>query len=764
MTVLAGFLTLAVHAGTEPYGTLPTPAHMAYHRREVVAIVHWGLNTFTGQEWGFGNVSPDVLKPDALDPDQWVSAMAAGGIKAVILVCKHHDGFCLWPSPLNKDYSMSAVPGKFRNFNVVKAVEQACRRRGMDFGAYLSPWDRRQASYGTDEYVEYFHAQWNDLMTNYGDICEIWLDGANGGTGWYGGANGGKGEKRSIPGGYYQKMRLRKALHEKHPLSVAFGGGGAWSLGWCGNEAGIVPETWWNVRPGSDGKRHWFPCEADTPFRRGGWFYHTGDKPKPMALLVDIYFKSVGRGGVLNLGIAPDKRGRICDDDVARLKEFGDWIRDLNSRDLAKGAACTSKRDDKSLVMELALPAKTRFNCVDIRENIELGQRVESYTVEVNEGGKWREAGKGTTVGYRRLARFADVEATGVRVTLKGRAAPQMLPIALRLAKPSGDTVEYRNPVSKGDMPDPTVWLGHDGRYYASSTTHKIMTSKNLVDWEDTGKKLLLPEEIEWIKSQNYPHIWAPDVIKIGGEYRLYICFHNTGSHTAIACYSSRNPSGPFTGRKILLTSEGVGRYEVIDPEVVRDHKTGKYWLFFGHGSVRRVELSQDARSLAKDAKIEHVAGIALGRKRPTAESPVFEARGCEGPYLHFHGGKWYLFLSHGWWGDHSYRMVVGRSDTIDGEFIDREGRRLADGYGTILLKSERGDEFFGPGHNGEIFRTPAAKEYMFFHCHWTKMPPARKGGYCPRPMFLQEIRWGKDGWPYFPAGKVAAKGEILKM
>ncbi len=418
--LLSAFLAVVAQpADKSTFGTLPTPAHLDYHTREIIAIVHWGPNTYTGQEWGFGNVSPSRVTPDNLDPAQWVEAMAAGGIQGVILVCKHHDGFCLWPSPLNKEYSMSAVPGKYQGFDVVKATEQACRAKGLTFGAYLSPWDRYQANYATPAYVEYFHKQWDELMTQYGDICEIWLDGANGGTGWYGGVNGGKGERRSLSEDYYQKPRLLARLHELHPKAVAFGGHHNWSVKWCGNERGTSPETWWNPSKGDDGLEYWQPSEADTPFR-GGWFFHAHEKPKPLKRLVDMYFESVGRGAVLNLGIAPDKHGQVCAEDVKRLKEFGDYVRAFNAVDLAKN-----------------LPKPTTFNCVDIREKIELGQRVKSFEVEAKIDGQWQKIAAGTTIGARRLVRFPMVTATGVRIKTMvkdGAGAARLHPFALRVA------------------------------------------------------------------------------------------------------------------------------------------------------------------------------------------------------------------------------------------------------------------------------------------------------------------------------------------
>ena len=410
----------------------PSEAHLKYQDREIIALVCWGLNPYTGQEWGFGNVPPSKITAKRLDPAQWADAMKAAEISCVVLVAKHHDGFCLWPSPLNKDYSMSAVPAPNTGRDLVRELADACRARGMKFGVYLSPWDRHQRSYATPAYVDYFFAQWNEVLDNYGEISEIWLDGANGGTGWYGGVNGDKGERRAIPKDYYRLPELLALMHKKHPLAIAFGGAGEWSSQWCGNESGVNPETWWCPRKGRDGKLHWLPSETDFPLRRG-WYWHKNEKPKSLARLVKIYYESVGRGSVMDIGIAPDTDGQVCPDDTKRLAEFGEWVRDFNAVDYAKGAKSTESRDGNKLVVELALPAAVEFNCVDIKEKIAEGQRVASFTVEVPDAqDAWRVVARGTTVGHRRLARIPRAQYGRVRVTLDGIAPPQMLPLALR--------------------------------------------------------------------------------------------------------------------------------------------------------------------------------------------------------------------------------------------------------------------------------------------------------------------------------------------
>ena len=451
--LLTAAVLLASAAGAASDARLdvrPSEAHLAYQSREIMALVHWGLNPYTNQEWGFGNAPVSKLTPSRLDPAQWVRAMKAAEVKSIVLVAKHHDGCCLWPSKLNQDYSMAAVPAPNTGRDIVREMSDACRREGLKFGVYLSPWDRHQGNYATPAYVDYFFAQWNDIFDNYGEICEIWLDGANGGTGWYGGVNGDKGERRSIPKGYYRKPDLLALMHRKHPNAVAFGGHGDWSSAWCGNERGVSPETWWCPRKGDDGKLHWMPSEADFPLRRG-WFFHASERPKSLATLVKIYFETVGRGAVMNIGVAPDTDGQVCEADTKRLAEFGEWVRDFNSRDLAKGAKATERYDGDTLTVELELPGEVEFNCVDIKERIADGQRIAEFCVEAPGDGGWRCIAKGTTVGHRRLARVPSAKRSRLRVSFKGIAKPLVFPIALRMAKGvSDDDLPATDTYSKG--------------------------------------------------------------------------------------------------------------------------------------------------------------------------------------------------------------------------------------------------------------------------------------------------------------------------
>ena len=408
---------------------LPSEAHMDWLKRGIISIVHFGLNTYTDQEWGFGDVDPKLFNPTKLDARQWVAAAKAGGIRCLVLVAKHHDGFCLWPSKLNADYTVANSPWKGGKGDLVKEVRDACVEAGLDFGVYLSPWDRHQAEYARPAYVDYFHGQWDDIMANYGPIIEIWLDGANGGDGWYGGAKG----KRTIPKDYYKLPWLQERLCRNYPRAVAFQGEGANCVRWCGNEAGFNAETCRHVVDG-----YWRPPEADTPLR-GGWFWHPYEAPKSLKVLVDTYFWCVGRNAVLNLGLAPNREGLIGKDDVARLKEFGDYVRAYESSDVAKDAKLETSADGRIVTLRAKKPVK--FNAIDLGENILRGQYVDAFAVEAKVGGVWKELAKATTIGYRRILRIHETEATAVRLTVtKATANPEICSFRLRVAPEVAET------------------------------------------------------------------------------------------------------------------------------------------------------------------------------------------------------------------------------------------------------------------------------------------------------------------------------------
>ncbi|MBR4354704.1 MAG: alpha-L-fucosidase [Kiritimatiellae bacterium] len=385
---------------------VPSKATLSALDKGVIAIVHFGPNTFTGREWGYGDTPASVFNPPKLDAAQWVAAAKAGGIRRIVLVCKHHDGFCLWPSRYNQDYTVANTPWRDGRGDLVKEVRDATLAAGLEFGAYLSPWDRHHAEYARPAYTEYFHRQWAELMEDYGPISEIWLDGANGGDGWYGGAK----ETRKIPAApvYYDHPRLLKALKAKYPLAAIFGMDTDRTLRWTGNERGIVPEEYDLVRNGV-----FQPPEADTPLR-GKWFWHPGDGPKSLQELSTRYLESVGRSGILDLGLAPNRDGLIDDGDMARLKEFGDWVRLFNGEDLAKDAKCLVSYNSRK--WSWILPEARTFDAIDLAEDIRKGLRVKSWKAFADDC----QIAGGNQIGYRRIVRFASpVTAKVVRINIE---------------------------------------------------------------------------------------------------------------------------------------------------------------------------------------------------------------------------------------------------------------------------------------------------------------------------------------------------------
>lgn len=381
--------------------SVPSAAQLHTLDQGIIAIVHFGLNTFIDKEWSSGDTPSEVFNPgDTLDARQWVVAAKAGGIRRIVLVCKHHDGFCLWPSKYNKTYTVANTPWKDGNGDLVREVSDAAREAGLEFAAYISPWDRNHAQYATPAYTEYFHNQWNEIMTQYGPVWEVWLDGANGGTGYYGGAN----ERRKIAdyNSYYDYDRLTSSVKAHNPLATIFNLQNDISMRWPGNEKGVVPEDFDLTEKGV-----FLPPEADTPLRTK-WFYHADDKTKSLAELADEYLASVGRSGILNLGLAPNTKGLLDDEDVVRLREFGKWVEEFNSYDAS---------NDKLKV----------FDAVDLKEDIANGLKVKSWRVFAD--GKVIASGK--QIGFRRIVRTGRVEASEVRLEIDSKS-PVNVSLALR--------------------------------------------------------------------------------------------------------------------------------------------------------------------------------------------------------------------------------------------------------------------------------------------------------------------------------------------
>lgn len=301
---------------------------------------------------------------------------------------------------------------------------------------------------------------------------------------------------------------------------------------------------------------------------------------------------------------------------------------------------------------------------------------------------------------------------------------------------------QAKNPVWPRNWPDPTIWKGDDGQYYCISTIpRRCLVSENLFDWRMSDISPI--DTASWSVISHISHAyWAPDVATVNGKRLMYLTLYNSAEDSNIAVLQELAPC-QFQFKGIITSGKETGIEDTIDPEVITDPKTGKVWLFFGSvGGIHRIELTPDGLSLKEGSKYEHVAGLTV--HQCPDRSKVFE-----GSYLHWHKGYWYLFVSSGFFGNHTYQLQVGRSKKLTGKFLNREGKPMTEGYATPVLHSDEGDNFFGPGHCGEIFTAVDGNEYIFYHCHVSK---SRNPGH--RPMLMSRIQWDKDGWPYVEGGK----------
>lgn len=444
-------------AAPAPLMPLPSSAQMAWHEMELSAFIHFTINTFTDKEWGYGNESPSMFAPTDVDVNQWVKTLKDAGFKCIILTAKHHDGFCLWPT-IYTEHSIKNSPYKSGKGDLVKEVSDACKKHGMKFGIYLSPWDRNRADYGQPSYVEYYRNQLKELFATYGPVFEMWFDGANGGDGYYGGAN----EKRRINGAtYYDWPTTLNMVRSMEPNIIFFSDSGP-GVRWAGNELGIMGETNWNtitpdtlfagkpgieklLNTGSEKGTHWIPGEVDTSIRPG-WFYHAKEDSlvKSPQKLFDIYLTSVGRGSTLLLNVPPDRRGVFHENDVNSLKEFRQLLDKEFQANLASNAKAeagshrgksamytpakvTDGNDETywttddgittgSLVINFSSSKSIKY--VVLKEYIKLGQRVKSFEIQVWKGQQWKRVGDGTTIGYKRIIKFDPETTDKVRVTI----------------------------------------------------------------------------------------------------------------------------------------------------------------------------------------------------------------------------------------------------------------------------------------------------------------------------------------------------------
>lgn len=432
-----GLLGMSINtfAATPPAAIppLPTPEQVAWHQTEMYAFVHFGLNTFNDLEWGYGNTPASTFNPENLDCEQWARIIKAAGLRGIVLTTKHHDGFCLWPTATT-EYSVKNAPWKDGKGDVVRDLVNACNKYGLKVGFYLSPWDRNNANYGKPEYVQTYHAQIEELVSDYGPIFEFWFDGANGGTGWYGGAD----EKRSIDAvTYYDYEWARRQIKSKHPKAMIFGGTVP-DIRWIGNESGWADATQWSIyesepalkwkyagsQRGDENATKWLGAEVDVSIRPG-WFYHAREdhQVRTLTQMVDYYYNSVGHNANLILNFPIALTGQIHPIDSARVMEWAAVIRNDFKENLLKNA----KKSTKPNELTFSFPKETTFNRVLIQENITLGQRVRSFVIETFQYGQWipvNAVDSTTTIGYKRIVRFKDVTAKQFRIRVLDARGP----------------------------------------------------------------------------------------------------------------------------------------------------------------------------------------------------------------------------------------------------------------------------------------------------------------------------------------------------
>ena len=438
---------------------VPTPQQLEWQRMELTAFLHFGVNTFTGREWGDGTEDPAIFNPTSLDCEQWVRTLKESGFKMAIITAKHHDGFCLWPTKTTR-HSVASSSWKGGKGDVVRELRDACKKYGIKFGVYLSPWDRNASCYGdSPAYNQFFIEQLTELLTNYGEVHEVWFDGANGE-----GPNG----KKQI----YDWDAILKTIRRLQPKAVTAIMGD--DVRWVGNEKGIGRETEWSAtaltpgiypRSGEQNKElgifgkakdlggrdivaratelFWYPSEVDVSIRPG-WFYHADQDKQVKSLnhLTDIYFKSVGYNSVLLLNIPPDLRGLINENDVQRLKEFSSYLKKTFARNyVLKGNEAW--HGTSGTVRQYDIQKDALVNAFMIQEDISKGQRVESFLVEAYKDGSWIHMAEGTTVGYKRLVRFSDTRPERIRVTIRSaRGVANVAAVGLFYAEPLADKNE----------------------------------------------------------------------------------------------------------------------------------------------------------------------------------------------------------------------------------------------------------------------------------------------------------------------------------
>jgi|TARA_B110000285_G_scaffold107642_2_gene122302 alpha-L-fucosidase len=462
--ILVAFLVScnSVSEPLEPMGPIPNAHQLDWQELEYYAFIHFNMNTFTNMEWGYGDEKPIQFNPTELDTRQWARVAKEAGMKGIIITAKHHDGFSLWPSEFSA-HSVKNSPWRDGEGDLIRELSEACKEFGLKFGVYLSPWDRNHSDYGKPEYITYFRNQLRELLTNYGEIFEVWFDGANGGDGYYGGANE---DRRVDKKSYYDWPSTIELVRELQPQAVIFSDAGP-DIRWVGNEKGYANETTWSpiyrdsvyagmpdfqrFAAGQEDGTHWVPTETDVSIRPG-WYYHPeqDDQVKSLSKLVDIYYNSIGLNSSLLLNLPVDTRGLVHENEVANLNALAAFLKATFSKNYAKEQQISTSSaekgyDENSLIdddldsywvsetkdenptIELRMQTAVEVNTFMIKEYLPMGQRVKSFSFELLAKGEWNKVYEGTTIGNKRLIRFETQKIEGIRFTVTATKARVVL-------------------------------------------------------------------------------------------------------------------------------------------------------------------------------------------------------------------------------------------------------------------------------------------------------------------------------------------------
>jgi len=491
----------------EPYGPVPTERQLEWHKMKYYAFIVFGPSTYTDMEWGYGDESPEIFNPTALDVRQWARVVKEAGMEGIMVTAKHHDGFCLWPSKYT-DHTVASSPWKNGKGDILKELREACDEYGLKLGMYLSPWDRNHPDYGTPKYVEFFQNQLKELLTNYGEIFEVYFDGANGGDGYYGSAN----EVRRIDNKvYYDWDNTWKIVRDLQPNAVIFGDGGP-DLRWIGNEQGYAQDPNWSImdsktfypggpvthetlQTGDENGDLWVPSEVNTSIRPG-WLFHESEnnKVKSVNQLIKNWYHSVGMNGSFILNLPPDKRGLIHDNDIKSVQGLKNYLDEAFNVDYSDNAEVTASNvrgnaskfnankafdndlesywatDDtiNNAFVEVDFGKATEINALLLQEYIRLGQRIKGFTIEALQNGKYNEIVKGITIGNRRLIKFKTVNTSKIKINFNGKANPVISNIEVyrvpeMIAKPSIFRNKEGMVTITSESPDPIYKYTLDG-------------------------------------------------------------------------------------------------------------------------------------------------------------------------------------------------------------------------------------------------------------------------------------------------------------